>query len=81
MAHYLAYTRLLDLRKMLIATVDTDERQLEKDRCVIAGDTKSEKKVQDMVDLIRDDVFWKGLLRYGKYLSSTPTHSIDNSLG
>ena len=81
-AHYLAYDRLLDLRKMLIRTVDTDELRLEKDRCVVApGDAKSKKKAMAMVKLIRNETFWRGLLRYGNYPSSMPAHSIDKSLG
>ena len=62
-AHYLSYSRLLDLRSVLIMVVDMDSRRLEKDRCVIAGDAKAKKKANDMVILIKNDTFWKALLR------------------
>lgn len=62
-AHYQAYARLLDLRSVLMMVVDADERLLEKDRRVVAGDTKSKKKATGMVALIRNDTFWRALLR------------------
>jgi hypothetical protein len=69
-AHYQAYSRLLDLRVVLIAVIDTDSRRQEKDQCVISGDTKSKKKVKEMVALINEDTFWRALLRYGIHFSS-----------
>ena len=63
-AHYQAYSRLLDLHHVLIMVVDTDARRPEKERRVITGDTRAKKKAKDMVTLIRNDVFWRALLRY-----------------
>jgi hypothetical protein len=62
-AHYQAYARLLDLCSVLMMVVDADERLLEKDRRVVAGDAKSKKKATGMVELIRNDTFWRALLR------------------
>ena len=64
-AHYQSYSRLLDLRSVLVMVVELDSRRLEKDRCVVAGDTKGKKKASDMVTLIRNDTFWRALLRSG----------------
>ena len=68
-AHYLSYTRLLDLRSVLVMVVEVDSHQPDKDRRVIAGDAKARKKVTDMVALIKNDAFWKALLRYGSHSS------------
>ena len=62
MAHYLSYSRLLDLRLVLIMVVDMDSCRLEKDRCVVAGDSRAKKKANNMVILIKNDTFWKALL-------------------
>jgi len=78
-AHYLAYSRLLDLRKMLVIMVDADEGRSENEKCVIAGDPRSKRKAEGMVALIRDNVFWKGLLRYGNHVFIA-MHSIDKCL-
>ena len=64
-AHYQAYSRLLDLRFMLVIVVNTDGGRPEKERCVIAGDTKAKKKAESMVALIRNNTFWLALQRYG----------------
>ena len=64
-AHYQSYSRLLDLRLMLILVVETDSSWLEKDRRVIAGDTKAKKKAKEMVALIKNDNLWRALLWYG----------------
>ena len=64
-AHYQAYSRLLDLRAVLLLAVDTDSHRLEKVKCVVAGDAKAKKKARGMVTLIENDAFWKALLRYG----------------
>lgn len=66
-AHYLSYSRLLDLRSVLIMVVEMDSRRQEKDRCVVAGDAKSKKKAKEMVALIQNDTFWRALLRYGSF--------------
>ena len=79
-AHYLAYSRLLDLRKMLVIMVDADEGRSENEKCIIAGDARSKKKAEGMVTLIKNDVFWKGLLRYGDRLLFMLFHSIDKCL-
>jgi hypothetical protein len=64
-AHYQSYSRLLDLRSVLVMVVELDSRRLEKDRCVVAGDAKGKKKASDMVTLIGNDTFWRALLRSG----------------
>lgn len=43
-AHYQSYSGLLDLCSVLVMVVELDSRRLEKDRFVIAGDTKAKKK-------------------------------------
>lgn len=63
-AHYQAYSRLLDLRSVLVVVVEMDERQLEKERCVVAGDAKTKRKAKEMVALIKNDTFWRALLRW-----------------
>jgi hypothetical protein len=67
-AHYQAYSRLLDLRSVLVMVVDVDLCRSEKDRCVVVGDAKTRKKAMDMVLLIQKNEFWKALLRYGGFL-------------
>ena len=62
-AHYLAYTRLLVLRRALIALVEYDPRRPAKEQCVIIGDTKAQAKASTMVDLINDSRFWLALER------------------
>lgn len=66
-AHYLSYSRLMDLRSVLVVVAEMDSRRPEKDRCVVAGDTRAKQKARDMVELIRNDAFWKALLRYGRF--------------
>ena len=73
-AHYLSYTRLLDLRSVLVMVVEMDSRRPEKDRCVVAGDAKSRNKARDMVMLIKNDDFWKALIRYGCFLFISYLH-------
>jgi hypothetical protein len=64
-AHYQSYSRLLDLRSVLVMVVEMDSRRVEQERCVVAGDAKAKKKANDMVALIRNDTFWRALLRSG----------------
>lgn len=64
-AHYQAYSRLLDLRPVLVMVAATDECRSERERCLVAGDAKAKKKATAMVTLIRNDTFWRALLRYG----------------
>ncbi|KAF9647431.1 hypothetical protein BDM02DRAFT_3098174 [Thelephora ganbajun] len=67
-AHYQAYSRLLDLRSVLLAVVGMDEYRLEKERFVVAGDAKAREKAKEMVMLIRNDAFWKALHRMKLHL-------------
>lgn len=63
MAHYQAYSRLLDLCSTLVLVVETDQHWPEKERCVVAGDAKAKRKAMSMVELIKNNTFWRALLR------------------
>ena len=58
-----------------------DSRRPEKDRCVIAGDTKAKRKAMDMVVLIKNDTFWKALLQFVKFLLFIITSLTEKYLG
>ena len=64
-AHYQSYSRLLDLHLVLVMVIDTDEKQLEKDKCIVTGDSKAKKKAKAMITLVKNDDFWRALLWYG----------------
>jgi hypothetical protein len=68
MAHYQAYSRLLDLCSVLVMMVEMDDHRPEKEKCIITGDAKAKRKAKDMVVLIKDDIFWRALIRYGRHL-------------
>ena len=80
-AHYLSYSRLLDLQSVLIMVVEMDSRRPEKDQCVIAGDTRAKRKAMDMVVLIKNDTFWKALLRFDNFLLFIITSLTERYLG
>ena len=67
-AHYQAYSRLLDLRSVLVMMVEMDEHQPEKEKCVVTGDAKAKRRATDMVALIKNDTFWRALIQYDKHL-------------
>ena len=59
--HYQAYRRLRELHSVIIMAVDADEKCLEPQRCVIAGDTRAKTKAREMVSLIRNRGFWDAI--------------------
>jgi hypothetical protein len=64
-AHYLAFKRLLELRKTLAYLVTEDDLKSPSQSQLITGDKKAKIKARAMVALIRDDgdVFWKAIAR------------------
>lgn len=62
-AHYLAYTRLYNLRLPLEALITSDPTLPEKERCVIFGDEKAQEKARHMVTVVQDPLFWPAIDR------------------
>lgn len=58
--HYQAYSRLLQVRKELIAIFAQDSVT---PRIVFIGDDEQRERAEEMETIIKNDDFWKGLLR------------------
>ena len=63
-AFYLAYKRLLDLRKVLKIVVQTDDMKLPQDRIWVQGDKEAKIKARQMAAEVLDSTFWHGIVRY-----------------
>ena len=66
-AHYLAYQRLLDLRRPLEQMVDADEDLPINERRVITGTAAVRAKARAMVGIIKDPVFWHSIAKCGPF--------------
>jgi hypothetical protein len=62
-AHYLAYSRLIQLSPTLKLLVQQDEMRATPNSRLITGDKKAKEKARRMVKLIKNEVFWKALVR------------------
>ena len=62
--HYQAYKRLRELRNVLIAVIEDDERRPVKESQVITGDARAKEKARKMVKLIKNLRFWDTLSTY-----------------
>ena len=67
-AHYMAYRRLLELRPALESIIANDAMQSrDEDRTVITGDANAKRKSGQMVEIIRDPLFWHSIARLAVY--------------
>jgi hypothetical protein len=63
-AHYMAYQCLLELRPTLESVIANDAMQTrDEDKTVVTGDAKAKRKSQQMVNIIKDPLFWHSLAR------------------
>lgn len=60
-AHYLAYRRLLDLRKPLQSVVLDDSCRPLNESVFVKGPTASKNKAKTMISIINNDQFWRQL--------------------
>jgi hypothetical protein len=60
-AHYLSFRRLLEIRPSLTSIVYSDESRRESN--IITGKGPAKAKAREMVELIKNTEFWKGLIR------------------
>jgi hypothetical protein len=63
-AHFLAYSRLLDLRASLTSIVYADEARPNPQKLIMTGDAKAKAKAKLMIEVIKDQQFWVALARY-----------------
>lgn len=62
-SHYLAYTRLLELRWVLETLVRNDENAPPGQRRLTAGNSAARNKAHEMIVHIKDPFFWCALIR------------------
>jgi hypothetical protein len=61
-AHYTAYRRLLDLSLTLIRLAEMDlQNSDERTRVMITGDRSAQQKARNMVEIIKNPIFWQKL--------------------
>jgi len=60
-AHYMAFRRLLQLNTKLKSLAYNDESVSESERILVTGDRASQRKARDMVDIIKDPIFWRSI--------------------
>ena len=65
-SHLRAYERLNLVRCNLVSIAYQDEARLPADKLIVTGDVKAKAKSQEMLDLIKNDLFWHSLTRYAK---------------
>ncbi|KAF8956006.1 hypothetical protein BDZ97DRAFT_1672403, partial [Flammula alnicola] len=63
-AHYVAFRRLLQLYASLQALMYSDISKPESERVLISGDSKAKRKAREMVEIIKNQVFWHNIALY-----------------
>lgn len=62
-SHLRAYERLSLVQHNLISIAYQDEARLPANKLIVTGDAKAKAKSQEMLDLIKNNLFWHSLTR------------------
>jgi hypothetical protein len=62
-SHLRAYERLNLVRRNLVSIAYQDEAQSPQDKLIVTGDARAKAKSQEMLNLIKNEVFWHSLTR------------------
>jgi hypothetical protein len=62
-SHLRAYERLNLVRRNLVSIAYQDEARSLADKLIVTGDAKAKAKSQEMLNLIKNDLFWHSLTR------------------
>lgn len=61
-SHFLAYRRLLELRRSIETIIEEDEDRL--DSQLITGTASAKHKAREIMQYLKDDAFWKAVKQY-----------------
>lgn len=61
-AHFVAFRRLLALKKDLLAVIYNDNTKAPNDKLIVIGDAKAKAKATKMINIIKNDTFWYAIL-------------------
>lgn len=62
-SHLRAYERLNLVRRNLVSIAYQDEARFPQDKLIVTGDARAKAKSQEMLNLIKNEVFWHSLTR------------------
>ena len=62
-SHLRAYERLNLVQHNLVSIAYQDEARSPQDKLIVTGDARAKAKSQEMLNLIKNEVFWHSLTR------------------
>lgn len=63
-AHYVAFSRLVQLKPSLLSLVYADIAKPDKEKIIVIGNKQAKEKANAMIDVIKNEAFWAAITRY-----------------